>query len=381
MGGPAHQASLLSGRRLDPARYETLLIHGSVPPGEESLAELAQEEGASTEFVEELGRPVSPFDDLRALARLRTIARRFRPHLVHTHTAKAGFLGRVVALSLRPRPAVVHTYHGHVLEGYFTPPVNRAYRSLEAFLSRFSDSLIGVSDATVDDLVRLRVAPRERFQIVPLGLDLDPFAQVSDRDGQGLRAQLGLGGDDLVCTYVGRLVTIKRLDVLIGGFARAREVDQRLRLVIVGDGELRPSLERMVNRLGVTSAVTFLGYRRDLPPIIAATDIAVLTSASEGTPVSLIEAGAAGRPAVASAVGGVPEVVIPETGLLFPPGDERALGRALLRMADDSQLRVEMGRRARDHVLVRYSVARLVADIDALYQDLLGATDQSPSGA
>ncbi len=159
LGGPAQQAALLSGRRLDPSRYETLLVHGSLAAGEESMADLARREGARTEFVPSLGQSPRPDLDLTALARIVAIARRFRPHVVHTHTAKAGFLGRLAALTaLRPRPAIVHTYHGHVLEGYFGPAKSNLYRSLEALLGRRSDCLVGVSQATVDDLVRLGVA-------------------------------------------------------------------------------------------------------------------------------------------------------------------------------------------------------------------------------
>jgi len=177
MGGPAHQAGLLSGRRFHPERYRTLLVHGSLAPGEESLAAIAEEEGATMRFLPELRQSVQPAHDPRALLKLIRIARAFRPDVVHTHTAKAGFLGRQAALAVRPRPAIVHTFHGHVLEGYFGPAKTRLYLELERALARVSDRLIGVSQATVDDLVRLGVAPREKFLVLPLGLDLDRFAE------------------------------------------------------------------------------------------------------------------------------------------------------------------------------------------------------------
>ncbi len=373
LGGPAQQAAFLSGRRLDPDRYETLLVHGSLAAGEESMADLARSEGARTEFVPNLGPAPRPHLDIAATIRIAAIARRFRPHVVHTHTAKAGFVGRTAAVTaLRPRPVIVHTYHGHVLEGYFGKATTRFYRTLESTLANRSDRLVGVSEATVDDLVRLGIAPRERFSVIPLGLDLEPFASVDEQAGRSLRGTLGIADDEVVLTFVGRLVPIKRVDTLLRGFARALAIaPERLRLLIVGDGELRPELEALARELGVGDAVSFLGYRRDLVAIAAAADIAVLASANEGTPVSLIEAAAAGRPAVASRVGGVPEVVTEETGIVFPPGDEAALAEAVARLAANPTLRAELAGKARRRALERHSIPRLLADIEALYTELL----------
>ncbi|MGH2950656.1 MAG: glycosyltransferase, partial [Solirubrobacterales bacterium] len=338
-----------------------------------SMADLAEREGARTELVPSLVPAPRPHLDIAALARIAAIARRFRPDVVHTHTAKAGFVGRLAALgTLRPRPVIVHTYHGHVLEGYFGPLRNRAYRSLETRLARRTDALVGVSEATVDDLVGLGVAERDRFHVIRLGLDLEPFAEVDERAGADLRRELGFGADDVVLTFVGRLVPIKRVDVLLRAVALALD-SAPLRLVVVGDGELRGRLEALSDELGLGDAARFLGYRRDLPRIAAATDVAVLSSANEGTPVSLIEAAAACRPAVASRVGGVAEVVTPDTGILFPPGDVEALAAALSRLAADPRLRARLGANAREHALGRYSAARLVADAERLYEDLLGS--------
>jgi glycosyltransferase involved in cell wall biosynthesis len=372
LGGPAHQASLLSGRRLDPERYETLLVHGRPAPGEESMADLATAEGAETVYLPSLRQPVNPIHDLRALRRLVSIARRFRPDLVHTHMAKAGFLGRQAALiAARPRPVLVHTFHGHVLEGYFGPAKTDLYRRLERRLARRTDRLIGVSRQTVDDLVRLEVAPAEKFSVIPLGLDLGPFANVERNAGRGLRAELGLADDDVLLVFVGRIVPIKRLDLLLRAFSRAQPEGARLHLAIAGDGQTRADFERFASDLGIRDAVSFLGYRRDLVPIAAAADVAVLSSDNEGTPVWLIEAAAAGTPAIATDVGGASEVVTPETGLVVPPDDEAGLASAISPLAADQALRRRMGKAAREHVLRRYSIERLVADIDSLYRELL----------
>jgi glycosyltransferase involved in cell wall biosynthesis len=373
MGGPAHQAALLSGRRFDPERYETLLVHGTVPAGEASLAELAEEEGATMRFLGELRQPVDPLLDARALAKLVRLARRFRPDIVHTHTAKAGFLGRQAALAAGPRPAIVHTYHGHVLEGYFGAAKSRLYLQLERAMARVSDRLIGVSEATVDDLVRLGVARRERFMVLPLGLDLDPLAAPDEGLRRESRAELRIGEDEVLLVFVGRVVPIKRLDLLLRALARARESEPRLRLALVGDGEERPRLERQAAELGVAGDVRFLGYRRELRPFFAAADVAVLSSDNEGTPVSLIEAAAAGLPAVATDVGGVREVVGEETGMLVPRGDAPALASALVRMAGDAGRRRDFGQAARRRAVGRYGAERLLGDVDALYRELTAA--------
>jgi glycosyltransferase involved in cell wall biosynthesis len=366
IGGPAYHVSLLSGR-LDPDRYETLLVAGRPGPGEGSFEALATRYGARLEMLPSLGPELEPGADLRALRALGRIVRRFRPQIVHTHTAKAGALGRSAALiaARGRRPAIVHTYHGHVLEGYFGPIETAGYRIVERGLARFSDRLVGVSQATVDDLVRLRIAPRERLEVVPLGLDLDRFLELDPR-------REGPDGD-AVALYAGRLVPIKRVDLLVRALARARRTGAPVRLVILGDGELRPELEGLACSLGVDQHVTFLGYRHDVAAYLAASDIAVLSSANEGTPVALIEAAAAARPLVGTRVGGVADVVAPGTGRLVEAGDEEALAAALAELAINPTLRLALGVRAREHVRRRYAADRLMDDMDRLYRELLDA--------
>lgn len=373
VGGPAHHVSILSGR-LDPERYETLLVHGDIGPGEASFADLARAHGARTTKIHSMGPELRPAPDARALRDLVRIVREFGPDIVHTHTAKAGVLGRSAAvIALRQRPIVVHTYHGHVLEGYFGAARNRAYRTIERRLGRVSDCLIGVSAATVDDLVRLGVAPASRFRVVPVGLDLDRFVDLPAELGSEVRARAGARHDEVLLTAAGRLVPIKRLDVLLRAVASARASGARVRLAIVGDGESRPELERLARELGLAEVVSFLGYMLDVAPVLAATDVAVLSSDNEGTPVSLIEAAAAGLPAVATAVGGVPDVVTADGGVIVPRADADAFGVAIVRLARDPELRTSMGARAREHALARFSSERLIGDVDALYRELLEA--------
>jgi len=371
MGGPAHHVGLL-GSMLDRDRYETLLLHGRVGAGEASLEESVRARGVALAEVPGLRPELRPHQDLRALASLVRAVRRLRPDIVHTHTAKAGMLGRLGAvLAGGARPVIVHTYHGHVLEGYFDPLRTATYRAMERRLAGVSDALVGVSTATVDDLVRLGIAPRSKFRVIPVGLDLEPFLSAPPAAGTAFRHEVGASTDDVLLTFVGRLVAIKRPDLLLRAVARARELGAPIRLALVGDGALRPRLERLAAELGVREHVCFAGYRAEMVAVTAAADIAVLSSDNEGTPVSLIEAAAAGKPAVATVVGGVPDVVTRETGLLVPAGDAERFAKGIVALTGDPPLRAAMGAQARRRAAQRFSAERLVRDIDSLYTDLI----------
>jgi glycosyltransferase involved in cell wall biosynthesis len=373
MGGPAYHVSLLSGC-MDQQRFPTLLVSGRVPAGEASSDSLAQRYGAHHMRIDTLGPELRPLGDLRALRDVARIARSFRPHIIHTHTAKAGFIGRLAAtLCGSPRPIVLHTYHGHVLEGYFSPPVTAFYRFLEWAMARRSDRLIGVSTATVDDLVRLRVAPRSKFEVVTLGLELDGFLALPAEPDGPFREELGIAPGEILATFVGRLVPIKRVDVMLRAVARARELGAPLKLAVVGDGDQRGELEALAAQLGCAEHVRFVGYRSDLTAIVEGTDIGLLTSDNEGTPVALIEAGAGARPLVATRVGGVPDVVVPGAGLLADREDHEAVAQALVRLAADARLRLEMGQTARAHIASRYRSDALIERMTALYETLLRA--------
>jgi glycosyltransferase involved in cell wall biosynthesis len=375
MGGPAHHVSILS-ERLPADRYRTVLVCGNVGAGEEELPVSVAPVRIAT-----LAPELSPRRDLAALVQLVRLMRRERPDIVHTHTAKAGFLGRLAArLALGPRPIVVHTYHGHVLEGYFGRAQTALYRGLERTLGMVSDALIGVSQATVDDLVRLGVAPRHKFQVIPLGLDLDRLTQLGDDVRRRGRAELDLGADDVAAVFMGRLVPIKRVDRLIDALATVRSLGVPLVLIVVGGGELEDSLRAQAQALGVGDAIRFAGYRADVAPMLAAADLAVLSSANEGTPVALIESAAAGLPLVATDVGGVAEVVVEGTGSLIGQDDAQGLVDAIAALARDPALRARCGAAARAHVLGRYAAARLVDDVDTLYRELAAARPRRRSG-
>lgn len=361
--------------KLDPRKYQALLVSGKVGAGEEEYTEL---DGIEVRYLDSLGSEIRPLRDARALIGLIRLIRAFRPSIVETHTAKAGMLGRLAAVvAVRRRPIVIHTYHGHVLRGYFGPLKTRAFRMIERALARISDCLIGVSAATVDELIGLRIAPRAKFAVVPLGLELDQFLALDLDPDQDFRDELGTKPDEVLFTYTGRLVPIKRPDLMLRSVALARSKGTEARVAVVGDGTMRPELEALARSLGCADAVDFVGYRRDLARIAAGSDAALLTSDNEGTPVALIEAAAAGRPAVSTDVGGVRDIVVEGSGLLAPRGDESAIAALMGQIASEPELRRSMGARAREHVAGEFTTARLLGDIDAIYSRLLSSAARS----
>jgi glycosyltransferase involved in cell wall biosynthesis len=378
VGGPALHVSQLAAQ-LDKRGYETTLVAGHVGAGEGSMEWVAEELGVRPLFIPALQREISPAADLPAVLELRRLIRELRPHVLHTHTAKAGAIGRMAAaLSGRSRPqVVVHTFHGHVLRGYFSPWKGAFFRQLERNLARFSDALIAVSPEVRDDLVRLGVAPADKISVIRLGLDLDARAGAQPTARAEIRAQLGIAERGFVAGWLGRMTEIKRADDLLRAFAavrRSRDAD----LLLVGDGPLRPQLEALAAELGIESSCHFVGYREDVGSYLAASDVIVLTSANEGTPVTLIEALAAERPVVSTNVGGVRDVVGDDAGFLVDGGDVAAVADRLVRLADDPELRARLGRAGRARVLDRYSVPRLVGDIDDLYRRLLAEEHPKP---
>jgi glycosyltransferase involved in cell wall biosynthesis len=371
IGGPAIQAISLTAL-MQERGYATRLVRGSESADEGTMDDLAERMGVQPTLVASMRRDPGP-GDLRALAQLARIARRDRPALVHTHAAKGGTLGRVAVMLAFPRkrPAVVHTFHGHSLTGYFSSRTARIYTRIERFLARRTDVLVAVSEEVRDDLVGLGVAPREQFEVVRLGLDLSAFAGDGDREARraALRAQWGVGPEEQVVTLVARLVAIKRVDRFLAMAALLRD-RPHTRFVIVGDGDLREQLQASEPARALGDRIVWAGFRRDVPDVCFASDVVVLTSDNEGTPVSLIEAQAAAVPVVSTSVGGVRSVVLDgESGLLAD--EPEALAAAVGSLLDDPARAAAMAVRGREHVLATFGVERLVDDLDRLYRRLL----------
>jgi glycosyltransferase involved in cell wall biosynthesis len=374
MGGPAiHVSSLAAG--LETRGYHTTLVAGSLARGEDSMAFVAQRLGVAVVSVPEMEREVSLRHDARSIQRLAEIIREERPHVLHTHTAKAGAIGRAAALlagGAHP-PVVIHTFHGHVLKGYFGAGRTAFFREVERRLARVSDVLVAVSPEVRDELVELGVAPREKFAVIRLGIPLeerlgDPTADLD------YRRLYGIPEDAFVVGWVGRMTGVKdtasTLEILRA--ARDRGVDAVL--CLVGDGPDRGRLEQVAHDLGIARHCFFVGYQEDVAGYYRLFDAFLLPSVNEGTPVSAIESLASGTPVVANRVGGVPDVVRDGVdGFLVEAGDVEGAAERLARLAGDPMLRARLGEAGRERVLRRYSVSRLVDDVDRLYRSVLVA--------
>jgi len=373
VGGPALHVAYLAGG-LAERGYDTTLVAGTLARGEESMAAAASQRGVTIVPLDELHREVAPLRDLRAILRLARLIRRERPDILHTHTAKAGAVGRVAALiSGRARPSViVHTFHGHVLRGYFNPLTTLGFRLLERWLATFTTALIAVSPEVRDDLVRLGVAPAEKFAIVRLGIELDE--RVSAAEGARAEVRRILGGGPIVLkkSGEGRMTAVKRTEDVLRALSGLLEQGVDAYVCLVGDGPDRHQLERYAHELGIVRRCLFVGYQNEMGRFYQAIDALVLPSINEGTPVSVIEALAAERPAVATRVGGIPDVIRDGVdGFLVDAGDVDDLAKKLALLAREPARRAAMGAEGRARVLERYAVERLVDDIDLLYRSLL----------
>jgi glycosyltransferase involved in cell wall biosynthesis len=283
--------------------------------------------------------------------------------IVHTHTAKAGVLGRIAAIVARV-PIRVHTFHGHVLHGYFGPFMSAAVTLLERLLGRFTTHIVAVGEQTLADLIAARIARPDHSSAIAPGV----------RDGRPLdpaeaRVTLGLPVEGIVVTFAGRLAPIKRPERVVELARNLADSHGHVRFVVAGDGELRTQLEATA-----PTNVTFLGMCTDMTVVLRASDLVVLTSDNEGMPVALIEAATHGVPAVSTDAGSVRQVVVDgETGLVVPIGDADALRSAVVALIDDPDRRSAFGAAARIHAQAHFGEARLVADYRRLYDALIAA--------
>jgi glycosyltransferase involved in cell wall biosynthesis len=381
MGGPAiHVASLAAG--LETRGYHTTLVAGSLARGEDSMAFLAERLGVSVVSVPEIQREISALPDARSVLRVAELIRQTRPHILHTHTAKAGAIGRAAALvagDARPR-IVVHTFHGHVFKGYFGPTRTAFFRQVEKLLGRASDALVAVSPEVRDDLVAFGVAPAERFVVIRLGIPLEERLH-DETTAVDYRHEYGIGRDAFVVGWVGRMTGVKDTGAVLHTVAAVRAKGVDAVACLVGDGPDRQALEQLANDLGIARACYFVGYQPEVAGFYTLFDAFYLPSVNEGTPVSAIEALAAATPVVANRVGGVPDVVRDGVdGFLVEPGEIEAAAERLTELAADPDLRRRLGLAGKERVGARYGVERLVDDVDRLYRSLLGSKNPGRAG-
>jgi len=377
IGGPARQVVVLD-QGLRALGCETLLVYGAPGSAEGALDDLARDRGVPTVIMPTLGRRISVLRDAITAVRLIRILFASRPDVVHTHTAKAGTLGRMAGAIYnltRPRSrrcAIVHTFHGNVFSGYFGRVGSGLTRMTERALARLTDRIITLSPQQRDEITtRFRIAPPDRVEVVAAGHDLDRLLTL-ERGDDRLRREMGWTGHDVVVGYVGRLVGIKDVQTLLRAVAAIASACPHVRLLVAGDGGERAMLEDLARALNLGGITRFIGWSTDLSRLYAAIDIVALTSLNEGMPASLIEGMAAGRPVVATRVGGVPELVTDgENGLLVDVRDVAATARAIQSLANDAARRDAFGRCARRAVGRRFAPERLARETLLVYEAAL----------
>jgi glycosyltransferase involved in cell wall biosynthesis len=351
--------------------HDVVVVAGSLAAGEGSMEYMADELGVDVLALPALQRELSLRADTEAIRGLRRLFRDRRPEVVHTHTAKAGAAGRIAALLAGPgRPkALVHTYHGHVLSGYFSPVRERVFRLIERLLARPTSALVAVSEEVRNDLVDLGVAPADRFVVIPYGFD-PPEGDENGAARARIRHELGLDEQTFVIGWAGRLTAVKRPLHLVRTLRSVVDCGVDAHLILVGDGEDRSETEALAHELGVSGRSHFVGFHRNIHDWYAAFDVFLLTSLNEGTPVVAIEALAAGRPVVATAAGGTATVVREgESGYVLPVGDVAGLADRLVRLANDPALRAHLGAAGAADVRERFATRHMADALETVYEE------------
>lgn len=362
VGGPALQIMGLM-ESLPSDLYEQVLLTGYCGDSEVDFLQ-TQAGNFEATYVPGLGRSLTPSHDVKALVHIGTFMRKFRPDIVHTHTAKAGFLGRVARLYVVPRAHGVHTFHGHLLHGYFSPTRTKALIATERILAHSSSRLVAVGEQVMADLLEAGVGTREKFSVVPPGVDI---RMLPPRDRS--RDQLKLSESSFVVLFLGRLTGIKRVDRLADVASLVKKMNPNVRFLVAGDGDRREYLVRRIQEEQLP--VQILGMRSDIETLFSASDVLVLTSDNEGMPVGLIQGSLAGLPAVSTRVGSVPEVVIDGVTGWLTSTDPREIALCLRGAAEDLAGTRRRGMAAQSYAEQHFSRQRLVGDHDRIYQSLL----------
>lgn len=383
IGGPALHTILLT-EGLDKNNFESLLVCGSIDKNEGDMLYYGLKKNIKPIFIPELRRELNFFNDIIAFKKIYNIIKTEQPDIIHTHTAKAGSLGRLAGVLYNflnrqkgARIKLVHTFHGHIFEGYFSKCKTKLFILIERILAFFTCKIISVSGSLEKELISLKISKENNIEVIHLGLELDDFLKIQPGDNDGLT--IGI---------IGRLVPIKnhRLFLEAAASILADNQSMQLKFQIIGDGELKQELQEYARKLGIEKQVNFLGWQKDLASIYSSLDIVVLTSINEGTPVSLIEAMASGKPVVATEVGGVRDLLgeeinagtmtnaifkVLERGIIVPPQDSFSFAKALHLLLQNNALRKSMGVSARSFVAAKFRKERLIKDTEDLYNRII----------
>jgi glycosyltransferase involved in cell wall biosynthesis len=363
--------------------FETLLVVGEKEDHEKSASFLADDLGIEYTTVAGMGRSINPGSDFFAYQKMKKLIKEFKPDIVHTHAAKPGAIGRMAAAAMKV-PAIVHTFHGHVFHSYFNSIKTNFFINTERYLARRSHAIVAISEQQKKELsIDFKIAPPEKFRVIPLGFDLDRFQTNQEQKRLKFRSEFALADDEVAIGIIGRLVPVKNHDLFLKSIAHVlQSSNKKIKAFIIGDGETRADLENVATQADIKFSterdadhpfpLVFTSWRSDVDVINAGLDISALTSFNEGTPVSLIEAQAANKPIVSTRVGGIGDIVHEgETALLSEVNDTEHFCDNLLKLVEDDELRYRMGCNSSQYVLERFSYHRLTNDMARLYRELL----------
>jgi len=385
VGGPAIHAILLT-HEFRKRGHDSLLVVGPVPETEGNMEYYASKWNVLLVRVPELIRPLSLKNDWVAFWKIFRLLRRERPDIVHTHTAKAGTLGRAAAI-LAGTPVILHTFHGNIFDGYFSPARTRLFLFIERLLARFTDRIISVSKSQSNELInKHKIAQPDKFEIVRLGIDLDEFREV---EGGNQCHSEDRENRPLVIGWVGRLTEIKDPLFFVDLAAVMKSSGTPAKFVMVGDGHLRQAIEAKISEYSLQGDFTLSGWQQEMAKVYSRIDLIVLTSLNEGTPVTMIEAMATGRPFVAFNVGGLPDLMagaaqryegfeVYDNGILVRPRDTGTFVKAVGLLIQDPERRVRMGQAGKVFALENFSKERLAQDTEALYRKLAATLGTEP---
>lgn len=373
IGGPAMQAVFLN-KAFNSDSFKSKLIYGSLDKSEGDMSYLLDEAPQFSIYIGEMRREVNLIRDFITFIKIISIILRERPHIVHTHTAKAGALGRMAAF-ITGVPIRVHTFHGHIFEGYFGGKKTVFFKMVERFLARFTDRIIVLSPTLKEQIMHvLGITDRSKLSVIPLGVETELFLNCESLKGQ-FKRELNLYDETRLVGIVGRLTPIKNHKMFIDAakiIMAENGAKLDIKFVVVGDGDMRESISAYAKENDLLERMVFTGWRKDLAKIYADMDVVSLCSINEGTPVSLIEAMLAGRPVVATDVGGVRDIVShSRTGYLVQRGDARSLAGYIMQLLSNDEMSRKVGQAAREYSRKIYIRERLANDMDILYKDLL----------
>jgi len=381
VGGPVLNVTYLT-KYMSPD-FHTLLVVGEKEGHEKSAEYLAKQLGIEYVTVKGMGRSINPASDYFAYRELKKIIKNFKPDVVHTHAAKPGALGRLAAASEKV-PVILHTFHGHVFHSYFNSAKTKFFIQTERLLAKKSDAIIAISEQQKKELVKdFKIAPEEKFRVVPLGFDLDRFRTDQEEKREKFRTEFSVADNEIAIGIIGRLVPVKNHYLFMKALKHVLDnTSKKIKAFIVGDGETRGDLENVATQAGIAFStetskehlqpLVFTSWRADVDVINAGLDIICLTSFNEGTPVSLIEAQAANKPIISTRVGGIADIVLEgETALLADVQDSETFSHHLLNVVEDDALRNRLGTTSHLHVAQQFSYQRLVKDMSQLYYELI----------